>query len=624
MISLVDVSKSYGGHTVLSKVNLALVAGQRLGLIGRNGTGKTTLLKILSGQLEPDSGHVASTPGVEVGYLGQEGQLSPEVSLYEEMNALFDRVRAMEAELRALEGEMATLSGSELKSVMDRYARLQAEYEHAEPQTIDARIRTVLAGMGFAQGDFDRPCREFSGGWQMRGALARLLLMAPSLLLLDEPTNHLDLEAVEWLEQYLSRYSGVVLLVSHDRTFLDRTVNKILELSGGELEEYAGNYSFYLEEKERRRELQEAAYHTQQRKLAQDERFIERFRYKATLASRVKSREKMLDKIERVELPEDEPRPMRLSFRPFPDSGREALQAKGLSKSYGPIQVLKGLSVLIERGERVAIVGPNGSGKSTLLRALAGHEPPDAGSIKHGHRLTPVFFAQHQAEALNGQLTVLEALEEVAPPNTDQTRLRTLLGCLLFVGDEVHKKVSVLSGGERSRVALARCIVRPSNLLFLDEPTNHLDLSAREALAEALQEYPGTIVLISHDRTFMDTLATRVVELQNGQAISHPGNYSDFQRRRRTPVKTAPELAEQNLKGRDLVPKGKRAPASPRQWSLPALEAKIFGIEEQIASLAEEMARPENGPRLRELEQNYQALTAECETLTKTWDELTG
>lgn len=620
MISLVNVSKSYGGHTVLREVSLALVPGQRLGLIGRNGTGKTTLLKILAGQLEPDGGQVALGPGAQVGYLGQEGQLRPDVTLYQEMDALFEPVRALEAELRRLEGEMA----SERKDVMERYARLQAEYEHAEPHTIDARIRTVLAGMGFSQGDFDRPCREFSGGWQMRGALARMLLQAPTLLLLDEPTNHLDLEAVEWLEQYLSRYSGIVLLVSHDRTFLDRTVNRVVELWDGELEDFPGNYSFYLEERERRRALQEAAYLAQQKKLAHDERFIERFRYKATLASRVKSREKLLEKMDLVDAPEDDPRPMRLSFKTFPDSGREALTAKSLSKSYGSIQVLKNLAVSIERGERVAIVGPNGSGKSTLLRLLAGHEPPDAGTVKHGHRLTPVFFAQHQAEALEGEHTVLQSLEEMAPPHTDQTRLRTLLGCLLFHADEVHKKVAVLSGGERSRVALARCIVRASNLLFLDEPTNHLDLSAREALTEALQDYPGTIVLISHDRTFMDALATRVLEMRDGQAVSYPGNYSDYARRRKAPVKTAAEQAEQNLKGRDLVPKARRGGASPRQWSLPALEKKIFGLEEQLAGIVEEMARPENGPRLKELQQKYQSLSEECESLTKIWDELTA
>ncbi len=620
MISLVNINKAYGGHVVLHEINLALVPGQRLGLIGRNGTGKTTLLKILSGQLEPDTGHVALGPGAQVGYLGQEGQLHPDVTLYEEMNALFDPVRAMEQELRQLEHEMA----SEKKEVMDRYARLQARYEHAEPHTIDARIRTVLAGMGFKQTDFDRPCREFSGGWQMRGALARLLLQAPTLLLLDEPTNHLDLEAVEWLEQYLSKYPGIVLLVSHDRTFLDRTVNRVVELWGGELEDYPGNYTFYLEERERRRELQEAAYATQQKKLAHDQRFIERFRYKATLASRVKSREKLLEKMDLVDAPEDDPRPMRLSFKTFPDSGREALTAKGLVKSYGAIGVLKNCSLTVERGERVAIVGPNGSGKSTLLRLLANHEAPDAGTVKHGHRLTPVFFAQHQAEALHGQHTVLESLEEMAPPHTDQTRLRTLLGCLLFQADEVHKQVSVLSGGERSRVALARCIVRASNLLFLDEPTNHLDLSAREALTEALLEYPGTIVFISHDRTFMDALATRVLEMQDGQAQSYPGNYSDFARRRKAPVKVTSEIAEQNQKGRDLVPKARRGGPTPRQWTLPALEKKIFGLEEQLAALVEEMALPESGPRLKDLQERYQAMSEECESLTKIWDELTA
>ncbi|MEW6278376.1 MAG: ABC-F family ATP-binding cassette domain-containing protein [Candidatus Eremiobacterota bacterium] len=632
VISLVQVSKSFGGHAVLSDVSLSVVSGQRLGLVGRNGTGKTTLLRLLAGVLEPDSGHVAPGPDVRVGYLRQEGQLEPDRTLYEEMDVLFDPVRRMEGELRRLERDMEALEGSALQACMARYATLQAEYEHAEPHTVDARIRTVLSGLGFGREDLDRPCREFSGGWQMRGAMARLLLSAPTVLLLDEPTNHLDLEATEWLEDYLAAYRGVVILVSHDRTFLDRSVNRIVELRAGGLEDYPGNYSFYLEERRRRREARQSAYDAQQRKLADEQHTIERFRYKATLASRMQSREKMLDRLERVEAPLAEQKPMRLTFLPSPDSGREALVLKGACKAYGAIQVLCDVTLKVERGERLAVVGVNGAGKSTLLKLMAELEAPDRGTVRPGYRLTPAYFAQHQAEALDPGHTALESLEEVAPPGVDQTRLRTLLGCLLFTGDEVHKRVAVLSGGERSRVALARCIVRPSNLLLLDEPTNHLDLEARESLAEALEEYPGTVVLISHDRSFMNRLATGVLEVRDGGVERHLGNYADFQRKRRKAAPPPPGLAESNQKGRDLVAPSRRAKSEPgrgkpRPWSLPALEARIFGLEEEIAGIAEAMALPEvvsDPHRVVELKRRYEALNAECRELTALWDQMTG
>ncbi len=636
MITVSHLKKSFGGDVILSDVNLTLAPGQRIGLVGRNGCGKTTLLKILSNQLEPDSGTVVLGPGSRVGYLGQEGQLTPDRTLYEEMRALFKHVFMLEAALRSLETAMGEAHGGALAETMNEYARLQAEYDVAEGHLIDPKIRTVLAGMGFRQEDFDRRCREFSGGWQMRGAMAKLLLSEPTLLLLDEPTNHLDVSATEWLEEYLTSYPGAVLLVSHDRYFLDRVLNHIVELEDGMLADYRGNYSFYLEEKARRIEAQEAAYENQQKKLEHDRAFIERFRYKATLASRVKSREKMLEKMERVEAPKSEARGMYVSFTPASTSGRDTLVAKGIYKSYGAIDVLRDVGLKAERSDRIALVGANGAGKSTLLRILALVEPPDRGSVNPGFRLQPVYFAQHQAEALNRHLTPLQELEAAAPPGTDQTRLRTILGCLLFTGDEVHKRIEVLSGGERSRVALARCVAQPSNVLFLDEPTNHLDIVARENLLAALQQYEGTIIFISHDRHFMDELANKVVEIADGRATPYLGNYSDYRRKKPAQAPPAAAPVPRPTPGRSVAiasapaangPNGKAPPPKQRnvnKWKIEALENKIFATEEEIGKLTEQMADPKLGARAGEVRARYDKLRAEVEVLTREWEELAG
>ncbi|HEY4001954.1 MAG TPA: ABC-F family ATP-binding cassette domain-containing protein [Candidatus Xenobia bacterium] len=632
MITVDHLSKAYVSQVLLDEVGFTVTPGQRVGLIGRNGCGKTTLLKILTGEVESDGGTVTPGPGVTMGYLGQEGQLSPDRTLYQEMLDVFSETFRMEADLRAMEQSMAELSGDDLTTCMSRYADLQSAFEHAEGHLIDGRIRSVLAGLGFRPQDVDRPCREFSGGWQMRGAMARLLLRAPNVLLLDEPTNHLDVGAVEWLEQYLAEYKGLVVLVSHDRYFLDRAVNRVLELENGKITEYAGNYSFYLEEKERREEQQAALYQTQQKKLEHDQRFIERFRYKATLATRVKSREKMLDRMEKVEAPKGRASAMRVRFAPSSNSGRLTLVVKGLRKAYGSLQVLKGIDLKIEREERIALLGRNGAGKSTLLRLLAEEEAPDAGTISPGFRLTPVYYAQHQAETLNPDRTVLEELEAVAPPGMEQTELRTILGCFLFTGDSVQKKVGVLSGGEKSRVALARCVVRPSNLLLLDEPTNHLDISAREELLGALQLYEGTIVFISHDRSFMDGLCTSVVDMNEGIAERHLGTYSEFRERRAAEEKRKLQLqaalAAQEQKARRQAarhaPKPVRGPQTVR-WTVEALEKKIFSLEEQIVELAGRLADPEvhRDPQVSaRTTREYEALVAECATLTATWEEM--
>ncbi len=633
MLQISHVYKSFGGQVVLEDVGLAVPPGERVALVGRNGCGKTTLLRIVAGAESADAGTVVVAPGCQVGYLGQEGQLEGSRTLYQEMATVFGDVHALEAELRELEGRMAVCGeGPELEALLSRYGRLQARFEHAEPHLVDARIRTVLHGMGFRDLDLDRPCREFSGGWQMRGAMARMLLRDPDLLLLDEPTNHLDLAAVEWLEEYLQASSSTVLIVSHDRYFLDRVVRRVLELRTSAIHDFAGNYSYFLVERERRRELQAAAYAGQQKRLEEERRFIERFRYKSTLATRVQSRVKMLEKREQIEAPDRDQRALQARFQTTATSGREVLSIRRLEKAYGERPVLTGLNLEIERGERVALVGANGVGKSTLLRLLAGLEKPDGGTIRAGYRLAPVYYAQHQAEALDPHRTVLEEAEAVAPPSVTQTRVRTILGCLLFEGDEVTKLVGVLSGGERSRVALARCILTPSNLLLLDEPTNHLDLSARDALLEALEDYPGTILMVTHDRHFMNSLATCIVEIREGQAHRYLGDYDAFRARRNKEIKEDQEARDRlrREQERRAPPARRRGQAEtggpkPIRWKLEALEKRIFELEGQVAQLTEDLADPGLYARPDEADlkrQQYEKATAEVAELMQIWDEM--
>ena len=464
--------------------------------------------------------------------------------------------------------------------------------------------------------------------------MARMLLRAPDCLLLDEPTNHLDLEAMEWLEDYLLTYRGAVLMVSHDRTFLDKVSVRTLELRNGDLEEYAGNYSFYLEDAQRRYELRLQRYKNQQKKLEQERRFIERFRYKATLSSRVKSREKMLAKRDTVDAPEVKRKSVRMGFHGAESSGFEVLSVKGLSKAYGSRTLFGNLSFTVERRDRVALVGANGSGKTTLLKILSGMEPADEGRFRFDEFVEVVTFAQHQAEALDVTRTVLEEVESVAPNSVTQTDVRTLLGCFLLTGDEVFKKVEVLSGGEKSRVALAKCVLSPSNLLILDEPTNHLDIESREALQDALDLYDGTILLVTHDRTLMSHLANKVLDLSAPVPELFHGTYDEYRARRRReeirqasvdkaerPRKAVVSAAAPVLNQNAKADKAKRTP-----WKLEALEKKIFGLEERLEELTATLADPDLYSRPAEQQRvglEYETTKRECEQLTALWEEMT-
>ena len=638
MLTVQGLDKHFGARTVLENVNFVLKPGQRVALVGRNGSGKTTLLKILSGQMLPDAGRVSLLDGMRLGYLEQEGHINPDHTLYEEMRLCFAEVDQLELQVRQLEDRMGAAQGEEAESLLKLYDRLQNRLLHAQPELIEARIQSIVFGLGFVPSDLEKRCGHFSGGWQMRAALAKLLLDLPDVLFLDEPTNHLDVEAVEWLENFLSEFSGAVLLVSHDRIFLDKVCNRTLELSVGELEDYAGNYSYYEAESTRRFEQQMSLYRNQQKRLEQEMKFVERFRYKATLATRVQSRLKLIQKREMVDAPDREEQSIKLNFVPALDSGREVMMAKGVCKTYGERVVLTNVAVRVERGQRIALVGPNGSGKSTLMRILCGTEAPDAGKVQLGYRLALVYFAQHQAEALNLQRTVMEEVQASAPPGTLPGQIRSLLGGLLFQGDTVFKKIGVLSGGERGRVALARCLATPSNLLALDEPTNHLDLDARENLLEALEQYPGTLLMISHDRYFLERLATQVWEMRGGGLRVFDGGYADYRRSLQQEAQQAQRQAQEEEKKRQQEHKAraaefrnnsKQARQEPKKhhWTLEALEKKIFQLEAQMAEISTEMGQPElyqNPELLQKLQTRFDGLQGECHQLTGLWEEMVG
>src|ERR1700694_4632302 len=532
MIQLSGAGKRFGPKLLFENLNWMITPKDRAGLVGANGSGKTTLLKILAGIETLDYGGIGITRGISAGYLPQDGLSLSGRTVFAECMSVFSSLQEMEQEMEDLTRKMSELdpAGPEYSQVADRFHQIDSEFRNRDGYAIEAQVGTVLAGLGFPHAEWSKRTEEFSGGWQMRIALAKLLLEKPNLLLLDEPTNHLDLEARNWLEQYLTGYPFAFVLISHDRYFLDVTVNKTVEIWNRGIHFYSGNYEKYIAQKNERRTQLEAAYKNQRERIEQLEAFISRFRYQATKAKQVQSRIKELEKIERIEIPPDE---KTIHFR-FPQpkpSGRVVAEFKGVSKSYGPKHVFSGANFVIERGDRIALVGVNGAGKSTLIKILAGAEPVTSGEYTLGHNAQPDYFAQDQYKELNPNVDLLDDLGSVAPRATN-TQLRGVLGCFLFSEDDVFKRIGVLSGGERNRYALARMLMMPSNFLLLDEPTNHLDMRAKDVLLTALQEYTGTVIFVSHDRYFIDKLATRVFEIENGEVTIFPGNYEDYQWRK--------------------------------------------------------------------------------------------
>jgi ATP-binding cassette, subfamily F, member 3 len=596
MIQLSSAGKRYGHKLLFEGTDWLITPRDRIGLVGANGTGKSTLMKVLAGSETLDYGSIIFAKGISAGYLPQDGLTLSGQSVFAECMAVFASLHAMEQEMETLTGRMPELdhASTEYAQVADRYQRLEHEFGARDGYAIEAQVGSVLMGLGFGKQDWQRQTEEFSGGWQMRIALAKLLLQQPNLLLLDEPTNHLDLEARNWLEEYLTNYPYAYVLISHDRYFLDITVNKIAEIWNKRIHFYPGNYEKFLSSKTQRMEQLEAAYRNQRERIDQLEVFINRFRYQATKAKQVQSRIKELEKIERIELPEEE-KTIHFSFPQPKQSGRIVAEFAGVAKSYGNHEVFRGVSFMIERGDRVALVGVNGAGKSTLIKLLAGSEDLTAGDYKLGHNVEADYFAQDQYKQLDPDARILQDLGKLAPRSTD-TELRSLLGCFLFSGEDVFKRIGVLSGGERNRYALLRMLLYPANFLLLDEPTNHLDMRAKDVLLEALSKYTGTVVFVSHDRYFIDKLATRVFEIGDGRVEVYPGNYEDYRWRKEGGAAKLQEEVQISARapqpGNGHKPEPTEAPAEVKSKRVNPIKRKQ--MEDRVRELEKDITRAES------------------------------
>ena len=528
MIQLQQLHKQFGDRVLLDHVTWQVGDHDRVGLCGPNGAGKTTLLRMLAGLDEADDGQVLRPNHLTIGYLPQDGLAHGGTTVFVEASLALKPLLDMKAEMHSLEEQLGdgSVAVDQHEALLHRYAELQERFRIADGYQLEQKVSTVLRGLGFEIGDFDKSTDQLSGGWQMRLALAKLLLGQPDLLLLDEPTNHLDLDARNWLEAYLAGYPHSVILVSHDRYFLDAVVTRISDLALRTITDYHCNYSQYLVQREEKMARLREAKKRQDEEIARVQEFIDRFRYKATKAAQVQSRVKMLEKIERIDVPPERKR-IHFQFPSAPKSGRIVFELQAVRKTYGPKVVLDGIDLHIERGDRIALVGHNGAGKSTLMRMLSAEEPPDQGERRAGHQVVMQYFAQDEATRLDPTLTVYETLA-AGSPDAMVPAIRNILGGFLFSGDDVYKKVAVLSGGERTRLAVARMLLRPSNTLLLDEPTNHLDLDSKEVLLDALADYGGTLVFVSHDRYFVERLATKIVEVGDGKAILYPGTYNEY------------------------------------------------------------------------------------------------
>ncbi len=655
LLRLDDLGKSIAGRRLFAGVSLEVRPGDRIALVGPNGAGKTTLFRMAAGIDPPDEGRVHRSRAARVALLRQEIDPGSARSVREEAGRALAHLDALEAELRRLEEAMAEAGRAgraPSAEEAERYDRTRTAFELRGGFEREARIDRVLAGLGFEEEDRDRPLSSFSGGWLMRVELAKLLLSDPDVLLLDEPTNHLDLPSIQWFEGQLAAFDGAVVVISHDRTFLRRHAQRVAELTHGRVDVYDCGWDEFLKRKTERRELLLAQKRSQDRKVAETERFIERFRYKATKARQVQSRVKQLEKLERVEVESDTRKRIRLKLPPAPRSGEAVVRLEGVAKAYGDTRVYEGVDLLVRRGERLALVGPNGAGKSTLLRIVAGVLPFDRGERTLGHNVKPAFYAQHQLEVLDATRSVLGEIGADAKTE-DVPRLRGQLGAFLFSGDDVEKKVSVLSGGEKARLALAKMLLRPANLLILDEPTNHLDVEACEVLEDALRAYDGTLVFISHDRAFINALATRVVEVRAGQLRSFAGHYDDYLRKLAAPDAAPSGAGAVAGHGRPHETESEAAPVPSAAASAPAnpparkeararqrerqkarekaarklsgLEAKILERETALEQLGWKLGDPDahkDPDRVRALQAERDETQAAIDALYKDWERI--
>jgi len=650
MIEIKGIEKGYGEKILFSGCSLRLGVRDRTGLVGPNGSGKTTLFRMIAGEEQADRGEIIIGRGVHIGYLSQEPMPLKGQSLIEEVQSGVKDLTALEDKMRLLEEDIAEEKDAQnLEALAKAYGQLEERYARQGGYSLEYQAKAILFGLGFREGDLHRSTEELSGGWLMRLTLAKILLSNPDLLLLDEPTNHLDLESLIWLEEFLAETMGTVVVVSHDRDFLNRVVTKILAIEGKKIIPYPGNYDAYVQAREKKKVLQEAALENQRRKVEQTERFIERFRYQATKARQVQSRVKQLGKLERVET-QDAQKTIRFSFPQPVRSGRLVTELKGLHKAYGPVKVYSGVDLTLLRGDKVAFIGPNGAGKSTLLKLLARVLDPDEGTIEWGHNVTSAYFAQHQLELLDPSKTVWEEIFSQAK-DEPVSFLRGLLGAFLFSGEEVEKKVSVLSGGEKSRLVLAKMLMHPANFLLLDEPSNHLDIAAREVLERALREFKGTLCFITHDRHLINTVANKVLEVNAGRLNVYPGNYEDYQYKKEMEKKeagmdeaeipsSAKSAAGERSARRSKEQKRLEAEARNRFYretrelreEIQDLETQLEQVTQEMESMAIQLADPEvyrkgeNIPGLlkahAEAKKRVESVTAEWETLAQRLEEL--
>jgi ATP-binding cassette subfamily F protein 3 len=637
MLAINNLSYYIGSRPIYEEANLHIKPKDKIGLIGLNGTGKTTLLRLIDGEYTPDGGEISKANDCSVGYLNQDllSYQSDDSILHVAMQA-FEEALKIEHQIEKVLKQMETDYDDKL---VDKLAKLQEQFEMLEGYSLQAKAEEILEGIGFSTQDLKRPLREFSGGWRMRVMLAKLLLEKPSLLMLDEPTNHLDLPSIQWIENYLRSYEGAVIVVSHDRQFLDNTVTSIVEVANQQLNVYAGNYSFYLEERELRREIQQNAYENQQQKIRQTERFIERFRAKSTKAKQVQSRVKALNRLDKVDEVVDENASVNFRFNFKKQSGRFVVEMNNVSKSYGDLQIIKNSTRAIERGDKIALIGANGKGKSTLLRIIAGTEQVE-GESKLGYNVDMGFFAQHQLEALNVSNDMLTELKQAGSEKTEQ-ELRGVLGCFLFSDEEVFKKIKVLSGGEKSRVALAKTLIGEANFLLLDEPTNHLDMQSVNILIQALQQYQGTCIIVSHDRYFISQVANKIWYIENKEVKEYPGTYDEYaywQQQRSAQESSAQQqasLAEEKLKPKATPAQSqdknqqeyreKQKELKRLQSELEKAEKRVMELEEQKDKLEHELAKPHvygNVELLEESTQKFEAVEKELNEANQQWEML--
>ena len=629
MISINDLTFLIGSRALYEEANWHIKPGDRVGLIGANGTGKSTLLKIIVGEYAPSSGSVSMSKELKIGYLNQDllsydshhSILHVAMEAFERQNQLHDEIEEL---LKKIETDYS-------EDVLNKLSNKQEEFEALDGYNIEYRANEILAGLGFSTADQVRPLNTFSGGWRMRVMLAKILLQTPDILLLDEPTNHMDLPSIKWLENYLGSFEGAIVIVSHDRYFLDKIVNRTVESRKGKLNVYAGNYTFYVEEKALRGEIQKGEFKNQQAKIKQEERLIERFKAKASKAKMAQSRMKALDKMERVEDVDDDNPTVNFSFKFSKPSGRHVIRIEHASKSYPNVHILNNAEAIIEKGDKIALIGANGKGKSTLLRMIAGAEKFE-GMCETGHNVTTTFFAQHQLESLHLGNSILEELQAFAPKHTD-TELRSLLGCFLFTGDDVFKKIKVLSGGEKSRVALAKSLTTDSNFLILDEPTNHLDIQSVNILIQALQQYEGTFIAVSHDRYFLDHVANKIWFIEEEKIKEYPGTYAEFEEwnsKRVIPVsKPIPVLDQAAAKPKEpaLQTPNQQQQLKKLNDALAKAEAEISVIEEEVRTIETELALESvyrDQAKLAEANKKYLETKKRLETIQNTWEEIAG